>query len=437
MSALIHKLKHSELLKHGGIFMLFNILDKMVPFLVLPIISRILTVEEMGFYILFQAVYNFMLPVITLNSDSAIMLNHYHLDANRFKSYFSSGVCVFFLTFICCCLGTLLFIEQLESFLNFDISILYIIYLICLFYFFNRINLNIWQKEKKPINYGVFTILLTIVKNIFILIFIFYLPQYSWFGIVYSQLISQFIFFGYSFIFLYKRGLINLKFNKIYFKEVIRIGYPLTLHQLGAWSGNLASRLIINAMIGTMAAGHFGIGATFGIIMTLIQDSFNKAFTPFLYERLKMISLEEIDSKIASMKGKLVKLTYIYNIGLLLFAFFISLIGYYGVEFIFGPQYETSKVYIFWVVFGAAFNGMYKMHIGYMFYSKKTKGIASITITTGIINLCLCYLLIRFNGNAVGAAQAIFTSQFLSYILSWKKSNNIYPMPWFNKSNVI
>src|SRR5690606_39234661 len=131
----------------------FNVLDKLIPFLVLPIISRILSVEEMGYYILFQAVYNFILPIITLNSDSSIMLNHYHLEKDKFKVYFSSGIWVFLSMFITICCITPLFGSTLEKLLNFDISILYLIYFISFCFFFNRINLNIWQKEKKPIKF--------------------------------------------------------------------------------------------------------------------------------------------------------------------------------------------------------------------------------------------------------------------------------------------
>lgn len=411
--------------------MSFNILDKLIPFLILPIISRLLTVDEMGYYILFQAVYNFVLPLITLNSDSGIMLNHYHLDKERFKIYFASGIFLFFLVFCSFCIVTPLLSSFFDKIFGFETFYLYLIYGICFCYFFNRINLNIWQKEKQPIKFGIFTIALTLTKNVLMLYFLFYHRELSWTGIIYSQAIAQFVFFLYSVIFFIKKGLVNLNINKTYMTEVIKIGSPLTIHQLGAWSGNLASRLIINTMIGTAAAGQFGIGATFGIIMTLIQDSFNKAFTPFLFERLKEIDNEISPDKIEKLKGKLVKLTFGYNGALLLFAIIISLIGYWGVDIIFGSKYSESKIFIFWVVFSSMFNGMYKMHIGYMFYKKKTSGIANITISTGVLNLLLCYTLIYFTDSPLGAAQALLVTQFISYLLSWKMSDRIYPMPWF------
>lgn len=428
------KFSKGSLAKDAGLYMVFSILDKLVPFIVLPIISRELSVEAMGFYILFQSIYNFVLPILTLNADSGIMLNHYHLDKDLFKRYFSSGLFVFFISFTVVTIVTFLFRGVIEKLLSFDIEFLFLAYVIGFFYFFNSINLNIWQKEKKPVSYGVFTILLTLLKNILILIFVFYFPEFSWKGIIISQVIAQFVFFLYSVFFLKKKGLINTRFDKKYMLDVLNLGVPVTVHQLGAWSGNLGSRLVVNSLIGTVAAGHFGIGTTFGAIMTIVQTSFNKAFVPYLYERLKGIQDDDNEEKIKHKKEKLVKMTYLYNISLVGLALIISFIGYYGVDIIFGEKYYESRVFIFWVVFASAFNGMYKMHVAYMFYNKKTKHIASITLSTGIINLLLCIFIISINGKqAVGAAQALLISQFMSYILSWYMADRVYPLPWFNR----
>ena len=44
----------SKLLRDTASYSIINILDKAIPFLIMPIISRVLTKEDMGYYSLYQ-----------------------------------------------------------------------------------------------------------------------------------------------------------------------------------------------------------------------------------------------------------------------------------------------------------------------------------------------------------------------------------------------
>jgi len=427
---ILFKLKNFSLLKHAGLYMFFNIIDKAMPFLVMPIIARHISVNDMGLYTLFQAIYGFVLPLLTLQADSGIMINHYHMAKEEFKKYFSSGLCVFVLSFLSVCLITFLFASVIEKYLDFDIVFLYLTYITGFFYFFNRVNLNIWQKEKEPVKYGVFIVLLSVFKNLLMLYFVFYHPEYSWKGIVISQGIAQFIFFLYSFYFLFVRGLINLNVEKKYMKDVFKIGGPITVYQLGVWSSDVGARIIISILIGASAAAHYGIASTFGMLMLIVQNSFHVAIVPFLYEKMKGIEAKEnnfVD------KLQIVKLNYLYILILIGISLVISLLGYFTVSYIFGVNYVEAKSFIFWIVLGAALGGIYKINIEYMFFNKKTNGVALITIITGVLNLLLCILFIKMNGGKpIGAAYALVISRVITFILCWMLSNKVYPLPWFN-----
>ncbi len=435
ISSIISKYKNNKIARDAGLYMLFNILQKLVPFLILPILSRVLSVEGMGYYIMYQTIFNVVLPIITLNADSSILLNHYHLEKNDYKKYFSSGIILFLVNFIVLCIITALTGPTIARFVNFDYRFFFLMYAGSLFYFFNRLNLNMLQIQKKPIKYGIFSVSQTATENLLMLIFVFSFPYYSWKGAVFGFAIAQVLFFLYSFSVIYRNGLVNGGITKNYVIDALKVGWPLTLHHLGAWLGNLGSRFVVNSFIGTAAAGRFGIGVVFGTAMTLIQDSFNKAYTPNMLEKLRELENESDPNVIAVKHRQIVKVTYLYNLILAIIAVFLSITGFYLIGPIFGSEYISSREYIFWAVFAAAFNGMYKMHVMYMFYKKNTQSIASITITTGILNVILCILLINVNGmNAVGAAQSLMVTQLLAYLFSWYKSNKIYPMPWFKTS---
>lgn len=363
---------------------------------------------------------------MTFNADSAILINQYHLDKSKFRIYFSSAVVVFFVASSIVFLSYICLIRALDTAIGFDFQIMSLLFMTCFFFFFSRVNLNMWQRNGEVFKYGIFQVALTFIKNGLMLVAIFYFIQYSWKGIIYAQFIAQAIFFIYSVYYLISNNFVSNKINKAYIKDSIKIGSSLTFHQLGAWSGNLATRFILFFFLGAAAAGQFGIAATFGLIIALIMDSLNKAFVPYLFDSINSTDYIKNPGNLR----RIVKLTYAVNAGILLTSIFISLFGVVAVERIFGSQYAQSKSIIIWLTFASAFNGMYKMHVNYMFYTKEVRKIASITVSTGVLNILLSVILIYLNG-LQGAAQAYCISQCISFIFSWYLGNRVFPMPWF------
>ena len=56
--------------------------------LLLPIVTRQLTVDEFGIFVLFQAIASIILPISTLSIDSSILLNYYKIQKDKFNKYF-------------------------------------------------------------------------------------------------------------------------------------------------------------------------------------------------------------------------------------------------------------------------------------------------------------------------------------------------------------
>jgi len=225
----------------------------------------------------------------------------------------------------------------------------------------------------------------------------------------------------YSILQFWKEGLLKyVSFS--YLKDAFNIGYPLTLHRLGLWGANMGNRIIINDTLGKKATASFGIASTFNMIITFINDSFNNAYVPFLFEEL---------SKRIPNKEKLVKITYYYYAGINILALIFSIVGYLTVGAIFGDEYSEVAPYIYPLVFAGAFNGMYKMHINYLFFTKNTFDITKVTLFSGILNLIICYIFVKKFGIS-GAAWSMLITQMLTYIGAFYFSNKKYRLPWIS-----
>lgn len=424
--ALILKLRNSKLAQDTGIYTILTVIDRAIPFLLLPIITRYLAPDEYGVFITFQTLMSFFAPLLSLGTDASILINYFKLAYDKFRKYFFNSFIIFLVLSGIVFTTFYFFSVPIGDAVNFPPSWLLWVIAGCFFQYINDLNSNLWQSFREPKKYGIFKISYTVFKNSLNLIFVISFSL-SWKGLVYSQIITAFLFSLISITIFIRRKYLSSSYNKEYVKDSLHYGIPFSLHNLGAWGSELASRLILNSLIGTAATGEFGAGATLGMIVSLIQDSFNRAFAPYLFEKLK--------NPDSATKLSLVKRTYLYYVVILIVAGIIGAAGTFAAQTILGSKYQNSSQFVIWVSFAYAFTGMYKMHVNYIFYEKKSKLLMLITLISGGVNILLCFWLIKMDG-AIGAAQAFLFSNIISYLITFYIANRLIPMPWniFNLS---
>jgi len=401
-------------------YALINIFDKSIPFIIIPILTRIISKEEMGNYTLYQALFQILIPILTMSFDSAILINFYKLKKQAFNKYFSTGIILtIFFYFSIATLG-FVFSGVLSRLFALPVLWIQVTMAIVLLQFFSQLIKNLWRAEEKPIKYGSYSIPLTLSKNLLGLFFVLYL-NYSWEGIILGHFCGQFIFSIIAIIYFIKNKYLQSTFQKVYIKDLFKISFPISIHRISTWFGTVLNRLIINFFLGKAATGSYGIGAVFSVIVTVIGDAVNQAYVPHLYNKLKTLN--------SKTEKHLVKLTYVYYSFYILLFFTIYAIGYFGVGFIFGSAYNDTKSFIFPLILSATVNGLYKIHVNYILFTKKTQIIARISIICGLINVIISYINVKHFG-LIGAAYSALIIQIIMYFYTFHYSNKLYPMPW-------
>ena len=175
-------------------------------------------------------------------------------------------------------------------------------------------------------------------------------------------------------------------------------------------------------MIGIEETGVYTVAYQIGSVLGVVTSSFNNAYVPWLFTKLK--------AGIYDDKIKIVKFTYAYFAILLLIAVTSAYLLPWFISIIAGKAFESAGSYTFWIVLGYAFNGMYFMVTGFVFYTKKTGLLSKVTFFVAIVNFPLCYFLLKSLGT-VGAAISMTIVFGLSFILTWVLSARVFPMPWF------
>jgi O-antigen/teichoic acid export membrane protein len=184
---------------------------------------------------------------------------------------------------------------------------------------------------------------------------------------------------------------------------------PLIPHEWGALVITQTDRLFITNMISLAQAGIYTVGLQIAAVIELLASSFNQAYSPWLFRKLKEGREED--------KQRIVRWTYLYFGGILTLPFLLSGAAAWFLPYLVGRDFAGAGVFIFWIALGFSFSGMYYMVANYIFFAERTSALAGVTVVTALLNIVLNYVLIRRNG-AVGAAQASAASFFISFVLT-------------------
>jgi len=415
------------MLKSAGIYTAANMLNAAVPFLLLPILTRYLTPAEYAIVTLFQVMMNGVLPFVGFNLEGAINRQFFDRSESSFPAYVSNGFYILISSSLVMLLLFELTASGLETLTQFPSNWMWAIVCFAFCQKIAEILLTIWRVEDKPIHFGVFRVLRTSLDLGLSMYFIIVLKR-SWEGRIEGQLVAIAFFAIIAVYYLAKGRFFKWEYHKEYIRGILKFGLPLIPHVLGAVIITYSDRLFITNMIGLKEMGLYSVGYQIGMVISLLQNSFNQAWQPWLYQKLKDGDFSE--------KIKIVKMTYVYFIGLILAVLALTIIGPWIVEYMTADEYQDANQFIFWIALGFAFNGMYKMVGNYLFYLRKTMTIGVITGATALINIGLNYIFIKMNGS-VGAAQSTAVTFFIQFIIVWFISAKYFKMPWltFNQKN--
>lgn len=416
---MLKSLFRNSLLQNTGIYTITSIINAAIPFLLLPILTRYLTPEDYGMVSMFTLLISFVSPFIGLNINGAISRQYYNREEVDIWEYVFNGLLILIISTLIVGVIFLAFSEVIAKIVSFPAQFLWLVIVYSFSQFLVSIILSLWQVQKKALAYGIF-INATTLLNVGLSIVLVGMGM-GWKGRIYGQAVAIIIFAVLASLLMLKKRWIKISINKRYIYNALAFGVPLIPHALSGSIISMTDRFFITNMIGLAATGVYTVGYQVGSIINIIAISFNNAYVPWLYERLKKNE--------HSTKVKIVKFTYLYFIAIILLAAALGIIAPYILNVFLGKSFSESSIYVVWVAMGYAFNGMYLMVVNYIFYSQQTKYLAIVTFVTAILNMILNYCFIKIYG-AIGAGQATTITFLVKFLIVWVLSSRVKKMPW-------
>lgn len=418
----------NKLLKNSFIYVLGDVLNKSIPFFMLPILTRYLSPGDYGIIASFSALVSVFAVCSGLSVHGAVNVNFFRMGKEELKEYIGNTIIILNVSTLIIFVITFIISPIIGKRFSLPTEWILIAVILAFSQFLTTINLVLWTAEQKPKQYTIYQLSQTLLLASLSLMFIVALKM-DWKGQLIAQSIGTILFAGFSFLFIIKRGYFRFKLNKEYVSDALKFGIPLIPHQLSMWLKTGSDRMILMALVGSVQTGIYSVGYQLGMVINVLVTAFNKAWSPYLFRVLA-------DNPKFETKLKLVKFTYLYMLVIIVIALIFSFFAKYIIPIFLGAKFVAATQYLIYFSLAFAFQGMYTMVGNYVFYAKKTNLIAYVTFTTSLLHVAMTYTFVKIYGS-IGAAYSTVISYFLTFIAMWYLNNKVYPMPWFfgNMSN--
>lgn len=386
-----------SLAKNTLILSLGTIIPKITSFITLPIITLYLTKNEIGFNELIMMFSILMLPVATLQIQTAAFrfLIDVRDDEEEIKKIISSIIAFTFITSLIALVVVFLCLYKEDIYLRF---------LICLYYladiFANTLR-QICRGLGKNGEYSKSIIVSSFSTLVFIIALVFIL---SWglIGVVASSFLSSFIAFIYLFFKIKLYRFLSMSFfNKEILKKMLSYTIPLIPNSISGWLMRLADRLVVTVFMGVSANAVYSLACKIPNLIDNLQNTFVLAWQ----ENASIVSKDsdagEYYTRVFHMLFNLItgSLGLLIAISPVLFKLLIK--GDYEEAYF---QMPILFMAMFFLSLSTFLGGIYLAF-------KKTKSIGLTTTVAAVINLVFDISLIRYLG-----LYAASISTMLAYI---------------------
>ena len=393
------KLLSKNIIIYGGT----NALKSLVPLLMLPILTTFLTVEDFGLLSMIETTVLFITPFILLNINAAINVEYFKLKHIELKDYITNALFLSLSAFFILLFFILLFQKDIAILFQIEEMLLIWIMIFAMLRVISSVLLGLYQVRQEPIKFASFTLVQTILDFAlsYILVVIY---KYGYMGRLEGMYGIYGLFSIFGIYLLIKMDYIG-KITFRYTKDILYFGLPLIPHAVSGTIMAMSDRYFISYFEGNDQVGLYTVAYQISALMLLVSMSVNQAWSPMLFRLLK-----ERNTKQAK------KITFI----LFLFFTIVGILIYLLQDILFSifvnKSFYIAKEYFGWLLLGFIFQSFYFLVTNILFFEKKTKLLASITMIGASVNIVLNYFFIQWFG-VVGVAYATAITWFLFFIV--------------------
>lgn len=393
--------REKDLIKNTAILSVGKFLPQLTAFITLPILTQYLTKGEYGTYDLVSTLVMLVLPICTLQIQTAAFRFLIECRGDKEKSTIIISN-IFFVTVPISCLASIV----VQFFFPEQTVIVRI--LIALYLFLDTINLTIGQATRglgKNFDYSVASILLSVVNMIGIVLGV-WLLKLGFTAVLGAQCLTLLVSCTFMAV---RTKLLSYctvsAINKKSIIEMLRYSWPMIPNNLSNWALKLSDRLVITAALGVEVNAVYAVANKIPNILAIAQSVLVMAWQ-------ENASIVAKDEDAAEYYSKMLKTTF-----KLMFGFTALLIAGTPIIFTLLIKGDYSEAYyqmpvlilaMFFSVMSSYFGGIYIAH-------KKTLNVGISTAIAAAINLAIDLCCVNVIGIWAGSISTLVAYAFLYF----------------------
>lgn len=392
----------NESLRHTRNYMMGQIINKGLGFILIPITTALMSTVDYGTNSIFTSTVNIFVIIMPLCIYKGVTRFHYDLQYER-KEMLGNQFMLMIIYMLILGLGFGLTINLWKDLAGLSKYLC----ILMLVHSFMQSIINFYlaylQANKYSSRYALLSVLYGAGST---LIGVFWMSQLSenrYMGLVYATLICRSIFALVGTIDMWK----DMKFsmNKKMQSEIYRFCLPLIPHMISSFLLNYVDRYMIDNLVGTGESGLYSFAYNFGLIVNIVVQAINQTYGPEFYEMMNKKDYNRISRRVN-----------MYQKGLLTISACVVIYAAEAIKLWANPRYHAGISLVPMICYGYILFHLYATISAYSTYYKRNGYIALVSISTSIINVVLNYIFISKYGYAAAAYTTAF-SYFMQYII--------------------
>lgn len=410
---MISKLKES---KDFFIYFGSSLLNQLIPFLLLPILTTYLSVKDYGVLTLFQTLLAFSIPIVSMSLSRQLDRYFFQEDKNFIAKLIFQILIIFLLMSLF--LTILIPIVTYYLDINFSKNWLYILIIMALFFSINSLFMVLLRDLKKAKHYGVFVVFQTVI-NLTVSILLIVEFHYNYEGRFIGMFVALLSTTVFTLYYLYKNGWLIFKFDFDLFKKIYLVSYPMIFFGLATIVITMSDILFLKQMCSIEIVGIYSIALLFGKSIVIVQNSVTNVSEPWFFS--------QISKNTQNAKLEMLGFIFFYHVVVIVLVFIVTYFSYFAIDIMVDEKFHEAKKFVFIIMLAYAIKGLQNIYTPFLVHKDKTKFMALSTVFSASLNIILNYYLILDYG-AIGAAYATCITFFFSYILNAYYTQKIYPL---------
>ncbi|NVP03388.1 oligosaccharide flippase family protein [Photobacterium damselae subsp. damselae] len=390
----------NKIIKNFSGYILSDILAKSVPFLLLPIVARYLSVAEYGDVSLFLTLLELITIVTIFGLHNFYRYSYFNIEKNERKNF---SVKVIFFTLIN---FSIIFSFFIIAYMIGVIDKSYYMFLPVTAFFQSMISFYICikQVEEKPVKIGIINITQSLVGLGLSIILLY--SGFSFDGRIFAIVFTVIIF---GIICLYStidsvRSLILYDYKKD-IVEFYKYGIKSFPTSISWWLRSGMDRVLVGSLLGSIYLGYFSIAMQLSLVISVLSIAINNSVMAKIFHLIR-------DGGING-NFKLIKLISISFLSV----FIISIVYYLFLPLIIDlylpSKYSFSEKLILPLLLGVVFHGLYLLLSNIFIAVNLPKTLSYISIVGVVIHVFLSLVFVNLYG-----LKGIIWSSSISYAIS-------------------